>query len=226
MALHSMEGSEMLNFIKRLIGTDKANDNPQPKPTKFQSKKYRNGGEKPPSKKQREECNVLGIPIKPDMSSRDVWKILKDAVEDPENRALLDEHYAHEYAIAEDDERHEYGNALIDELHRWEDLCIVSAHYLVTYKKGKTLKSDVMEFERVEIEEVQKPYVKIEALIPKVKRPKNELPWLEWDKEITLRPKQMHEFTKLPQQIHMDDVDGYERILEEAKVIELKYRQQ
>ncbi|MFK5927641.1 MAG: hypothetical protein QM483_13515, partial [Desulfuromusa sp.] len=91
----------MLSFLKRLI------NKPADEPVK---PKYKNSNEKPPSKRQITECEVLGLKIKPHMSSHDVWQMLKDAVEIPQNQALLDKYYAPENALDEDEDREEYGN--------------------------------------------------------------------------------------------------------------------
>ena len=205
----------MLSFLKKLLPGTKP-------PSKMPN--FKNGNEKPPSNRQRTECEALGLIIKPNMTSRDAWRILNDALENPKYKALLDAHYAYDNALDEDEERHEYGNSLIDERNKWEEIADCrNGQYLVTYKKGKTLRSDVVEFDGADIEDAQKPYVKIEALLPKVRKPRDELPWIEWEKETSFRPKQILEFKKLSQQIDTLDIDGYELILNEAKEIEFKY---
>ena len=125
----------------------------------------------------------------------------------------------------EDDDREEYGNALVDERNKWEALSVPGVQYLITYKKGKTLRSDIVELDCVEIEDAAKPYVRIEALLPKVFRKPRDggSPYLEWDKDTVFRPKQILEYRKLDQPIDMFDVDSYDRILQEAKEVEEKY---
>lgn len=204
----------MLNFLKRLF------NDPTTEPAK---PKYKGGSEKPPSKRQITECEVLGLKIKPSMNSRDVWQRLNDALTNPQNQALLDKHYAPENALHEDEEREEYGNALINERNKWEDICHPTVHYLVTYKKGKILRSDVVEFDTADIEDAQKPYVKIEALLPKMRKPRDEDPYLEWEKETSFRPKQILEIKKFSSQIDMHEVDRYEQLLNKAKEIKAKY---
>jgi len=227
----------MLSFLKRLLNKPAKSTNikvtavdkeraPSKEPTpaaKPAKPKYKNGNEKPPSTRQRAECDAVGLTIRPNMTSRDVWQMLNDAVKDPKYKALLDKHYAYDNALSEDDDRFEYGNVLIDELNKWEEICY-PGQYLVTYKKGKILRSDIIEFERAELNEsVQKPYVEIEASLPKIRKPRNEDPHLDWDKEITFKPKQILELKKLPQEIDMFDIDGYEQTLLEAKKTEAKY---
>ncbi|MCK4621531.1 MAG: hypothetical protein KAT62_04870 [Desulfuromonadales bacterium] len=203
----------MLSFLKKLLPGSKS---------PVSNSSYKNGYEKPPSKSQREECEYLGLTIKPKMTSHDVWRMINDAVENPKYKALQDAYIAEKNSPFEQEDRGEYGDALVDELNKWEKICYPD-QYLVTYKKGKTLRSDIVEFERAYIEDAQKPYVKIEALLPKIRKPKNDEPSIEWEKETTFRPKQILDCKKLPQEIDMFDVAKYEQILAAAKETEAKF---
>lgn len=177
-----------------------------------------------PSKKQLEECERLGLVVKPNMSSREVWQLVEDAKKDPKIKKLYDEYIAEQNAIFEAADREEYGDAIVDELKKWEKVCIVGVHHIVVFKKGKTLDADILEFERANIEEENKYYVKIEGLRPKIYKPRGESPYIEWEREITFRPQQIIELITLPQPIDMFDINGYEETLQKAHEIKEKYQ--
>jgi len=175
-----------------------------------------------PSQNQLEECERLGLKVKPHMSSRDVWQLVKDAKEKPEIKILDDKYIAEQNAILEKEDREEYGDAVVDELKKWEKVCDGN-HYIVVYKKGKTLASNILEFESANIEGEKKFYVKIDALLPKTYKPRNDSHSIEWEKEISFRPEQILEIKEMLQQIDMFDIEGYEAALLHAKEIEAKY---
>lgn len=181
------------------------------------------GAMKPPSKKQLEECERLGLEVKPNMSSHDVWQLVQDAIQKPEIKKLYDAYISEQNAIFEANDREEYGDALVDELNKWKKVCDCK-QYLAVFKKGKTLVSDVLEFECANIVDDQKPYITIEGLRPKIYKPRNESPYIEWEKEISFRSAQILEIKKLPQSIDMFDIDEYEKMLLQAKEMEARYQ--
>lgn len=178
---------------------------------------------KPPSKNQLEECERIGLEVKPNMTSRDVWQLVQDAIQKPEIKKLYDAYISEQNAILEADDRDEYGDALIDKLNKWKKGCD-GKQYLVVFKKGKTLDSDVLEFECANIVDDQKPYITIEGLRPRIYRPRDESPYIEWEKEISFRTTQILEIKKLPQSIDMFDIEAYEKMLLHAKEMEAKHQ--
>lgn len=178
---------------------------------------------KPPTKTQIEVCERLGLNVKPDMSSHDVWQLVEDAKQKPEIKKLYDAYVAEQNAFLEAEDRDVYGDAIVDELKKWEKVCDGN-QYITVFKKGRTLSSDILEFEFANIEGEQKHYVKIEGLRPKIYKPRDESPYIEWEREISFRSEQILELIKLPKKIDMFDIDEYERTLLKAKEVEAKYQ--
>jgi len=177
-----------------------------------------------PSKTKIEECERLGLEVKPTMNNREVWQLIEDAKKNPRIKKLHDEYIAEQNAICEAADREEYGNAVVDELKKWEKLCSVGVHHIVVFKKGKTIDADILEFERANIEGESKYYVKIEGLRPKIYKPRGESPYLEWEKEITFRPEQIIEVITLPKPIDLFEINDYKNALNRAKELKEKYK--
>ncbi|MBW6508828.1 MAG: hypothetical protein K0A94_04695 [Desulfuromonadales bacterium] len=203
----------MLNFFKKLQ-----------KPTNQTAKQPANQSK--PNTKQRHTCARLGLEITPDMGYRYVAQMIEEALQNPKLKAIEELYISEEEALMEDEEREEYGNALIDERNKWEQRCVPGDQHLVIYKKGKTPHCDIVEFDFAEIDDSNKPYLKIGAMIPKIFRKPSDggLPYLEWDKEIIFRPKQILEVKKLKQPIDMNDVELYDGILEKAQKLVEKHQ--
>ncbi|MDA3902453.1 MAG: hypothetical protein PF441_03265 [Desulfuromusa sp.] len=197
----------MVSFLKKLFS--------HPEPAK-PKKQY------PPSRSQYSDCKLLGLTIEPGMGYYYVKQMIEEALQKPQLKTIMDTNIAKRNAIYEQEEREEYGDALVDELKKWEKICDIDGQYLVIYKKGKTLSSDIVQFDGAQIETTtKKPYVKIEASLPKVFRG-NGAPYIDWDKDTTFRPKQILEVKKLKKPIN-DNVELYDQILAKAKKLEAKY---
>lgn len=211
----------MFRFFKR-----KPVEHTQPTETSIKSAEPTKAAQaiKLPTKKQLEECKRLGLAVKPNMSSREVWQLVEDAKKDPKIKKLHDEYIAEQNAIFEAADREEYGDAIVDELKKWGKVCTVGVHHIVVFKKGKTLDADILEFERANIEGENKYYVKIEGLRPKIYKPRGESPYIEWEIEITFYPQQIIELITLSQPIDMFDINGYEEALQKANEIKEKYK--
>ncbi len=189
---------------------------------------------KPPSKSQAEECERLGLTIKPKMSSHDVWDMLNEAKKIPKYKKINDEYQAKQTALAYKELREEYneeygeeygedfGDKLVDELERWEKFININ-HNLIVYKKGKTITSDVVEFDRVDINDDAKPYVQIEILRPKVRKPRDESHYIEWEKEVVLKSNQVLHCRGLKAEVDMHDLNRFEKELSKAKELGAKY---
>lgn len=188
---------------------------------------------KPPSKKQVEECEAIGLIIKPKMSSHDVWEMLNEARDNPKYKTRFEEYHAKQQASyyaelkeeCSEEFNEKFAEELVADLKKWEKCSISAQQSLIIYKKGKTITADVVEFDRVDIDDSSKPYVKIEILRPKICKPRDESPYLEWGKEVALKPKQILFCRKLKEDIDISDIDGYERILKKAEEIKAKYTQ-
>jgi len=179
---------------------------------------------KPPSKKQLEECERLGLEVKPNMSSREVWQLVKDVLKDPKYKKLYDKYIAEQNAICEAEEREEFGDAVVDEQKKWQKLCSPRLHHIVVFKKDKTLYADILEFESANIEGENEYHVKIEGYRPKIYNPHGEDPRIEWIKVISFRPEQIFEVITLPNQIDIYAIDDYKNALKKAKELKEKYQ--
>ena len=144
---------------------------------------------------------------------REVWQKVQEALKIPELKAIEDAYIQEQNRLFEQEERAEYGDTLIDERNKWESYCKPGQQYFITYKKGKTTRSDLIEFERAEISETAKPYIQLEALLPKIHKPRGEDPYFELEKEIILKPNQIIELRKLDPPIDMFNVEQYEKTI-------------
>jgi hypothetical protein len=186
---------------------------------------------KEPSKRQVEECEAIGLIINPQMSSHDVWEMYNDAKVNPKYRAKYEAYEKKQKALYYEELKEEYGEEhgekfagkLVAELEKWEKLSVDMPHSLIIYKKGKTVTADVVELDSVDIEDASKPYVKLEILRPKRCKPRDESPYLEWEKEVSLKPQQVLLYRRLKERIDISDVDGYDRILKKAEELKAQY---
>uniref|UniRef100_C6DYV1 Uncharacterized protein n=1 Tax=Geobacter sp. (strain M21) TaxID=443144 RepID=C6DYV1_GEOSM len=216
----------MLKLLKSLLGGSEHTESiPAPSPPKSPEKPYKH-----PSKAQLEECERLGLIVRPGMTSRDVWQMMRDAKEDPRIKALDDAYHAQQRAIQEAEDREEYGDVVVDIYKKMEALCRVGVHHLVVFKKGKKVDADVLEFERANIEDdIEKNiHVKIEGLRPKIYKPRGayESPYIDWNKEIVFKSDQILEVETLPTPIDMFDLDQFEKALERARLLTQTYLQE
>jgi hypothetical protein len=212
----------MIKFLKALFGgsDDHMDSTPSPSSHKSSEQTFKH-----PSKAQLEECERLGLVIKPGMSSRDVWQMVRDAKEDPRIKALDDAYHAQQMAIQEAEDREEYGDVVVDNYKRMEALCRVGVHHLVVFKKGKQVDADVLEFERASIEDENEKriYVAVEGLRPKIYKHRGESPYIDWNKEIVLKSEQILEVETLPKPIDMFELGDFEKALDRADQLKQKF---
>jgi hypothetical protein len=179
----------------------------------------------PPDRSQLTKCERLGLTVKPGMTRRQVGEMLRQAMERPEIKARQDAYEAEQQAIAEAADREDYGDALVDERKEWQARCdLITATYMVAFKSGGKVVGDLMQFEKVEIEDAPKPFVRIDGLRPKVHRPRGESPYFEFEKEVTLKPAQILAVEQVPGEIDMFDLDGFERWLGKAQELAAEHR--
>lgn len=81
----------------------------------------------------------------------------------------------------------------------------------------------MVEFDSVEIEDDAKPYVKIGILRPKVRKPRDESHYIEWEKEVNLKSNQILHCRGLKTEVDMHDLDRFEKELNNAKELAAKY---
>lgn len=180
----------------------------------------------PPGNSQIKLCKRLGLEITPKMSRADVSKLIEDALQQEEYRAIFDEIEREREEEFECEERAEYGDEVVDELKKWEKLCDPDRHYIVVYKRGGKIQSDVVEFEYAEILELKKPSVSVSLLLPKTHRDADGEPgdyYIEWEREISLMPKQILLIESLPQQIDIFDMQAFELAKAKALKLQIEY---
>jgi len=176
---------------------------------------------KPPSKSQIEECERLGLKIKPKMSSHDVLTMINESKKIPKYKKIDEEYRKKQRIIELKDLEDEYGSELVKELDKWESKTI--NQHIIIYKKGKTITSDIIEFDSVEIEDSGKPYVEVSILRPKIYKPKNDSHYIEWEKEVSLKSNQILFCSELKKEIDMFDLDRFDKELTKTKQLEKKY---
>jgi len=169
---------------------------------------------RPPSGRNRALARRLNLSIEPWMQNSDVYQLIQAALVDPSRRVLFDALQAEESAAAEREEREELGDTLYEESKRWEQLCDPHAHYLVTFKKGETMQTDVVEFEAVDVDRSRaRSPIRVSILRPKKFEPRGEDAYLSWEREVSLRPDQILRVERLPTAIDEFDVERYERTI-------------
>lgn len=213
----------MRKLLKNLFG---GGDRLEPTPTasshKRQEKPFRH-----PSTAQVKKCEWLGLEIKPGMTSREVWLMVKEAKKDPRIKALDDAYLEQQWATQEAEDREEYGDVVVDNFKKMQALCRAGVHHVVVFKKGRKVEAEVLEFESVSMDEDEKGcIVTVEGYRPKIQKPRGEAPRLDWNKEIEIRYDQILEIETLPTGIDQSDLAGFEKAQERANQLKRKYLQE
>lgn len=192
--------------------------------------RFPSSSQRPPSKRQIEECQLLGIKIGPNTTSRRIWELIEKAKSNPPTKAIWEAHCREqrekEYLDLIEEYTDEFGSqvaeTVIGDYRQWQEDSLdgFSCHRLIVFKKGKTIAADVMELESVEIQETTagKPFVALSFLRPKVYKGRaDESPWIEWNKKFILKPNQVFKQHKLDESIDMFDIERYERVIAGAQ---------
>ncbi len=224
-----------MSFLKWFSKKDPSPEAPQKQEAPVQKKQIPNRNftsstQKPPSKKQIEECQLLGIKIAPNANSRGIWELVEKAKITPPTKEIWEEHCRlkreQEYENHLEDYTDEFGaqvaETVIGEYRRWSEDSLEGGgcQRVVVFKRGKTVSVDVIELERVELEETSagKPFVALSFLRPKIYKGKaDESPWIEWEKEFNLKSHQVLEHHRLDVPIDMFDIDHYEKVISDAQ---------
>lgn len=176
----------------------------------------------PPSKSKLKMCERLGLTVTSDMGNRDVHFLIEEALKDPKIKRIYDEYQDEQNARIEKEDREEYGEKLYEEKIKWEKMCGSENHYSLIFKRGKSIISDIVEFERVWIDGDKKKFVKIGLLLPKRYKSKLDGDHLEWEKEVEIKPSQILFLEKTEGTVDMFDVQRYDCLLNELKSKELE----
>jgi len=76
-------------------------------------------------------------------------------------------------------------------------------------KRGGKIQSDVAEFETAEIVGESKYSIQLSVLLPKLYKDSDTGDYLEWEKEVILKPSQVLRIEPLSESIDMHDVETY-----------------
>jgi len=172
---------------------------------------------KPPGRSQIELCKRLGLVITPKMCREDVSNLLGTSLKKEKYKKIYDEIQRERDEQFEKEDREEYGDELVDELKKWEKYCDVEKQYILIFKHGSNVKCDVVEFESAEIVGDKKHFVQLGVLLPKLYKEKDTGNYLEWEKEVNLKPKQVYKIEALNKAIDMFDLKAYESIINKYK---------
>ncbi|MCB1697036.1 MAG: hypothetical protein KDI34_12470 [Halioglobus sp.] len=151
--------------------------------------------------------------MSPTMSNRDVYLTIQKAIEKPRFKALYDELERERADTAAEAERAELGQELYGAIEKWRKLCDPNRHYAVVFRQGKTIKWDVLEFEEVSSDDSRVASIRVQVLAPKRRKERDTGEYLEWEKEIKLKPENILEVQALPKPVDMYDVATYEKLL-------------
>lgn len=174
--------------------------------------------QKPPSKKQFDLCEQLGLEVKPKMSREDVAKLLEVSLQQEKYKKIFNEIQKEREDECEEEDRAMYGDDLYDELKKWEQYCDPYKQYILLFKRGGKIQADVVEFETAEIIGEKKYSIQLGILLPKLHKDRDG-DYIEWEKEITLKPSQVLKIEQLMESIDMFDIETYKEIKTKCEAI-------
>jgi hypothetical protein len=184
---------------------------------------FRKTPKKPPSRSQIELCARLGIEITPKMGQEDISKLLSESLQKEKYKKIYDEIQRERDEQFEKEEREEYGDEIVDELKKWEKYCDVYKQYYLIFKRGGKVQSDIAELESAEIMGEKKYYIQLGILLPKLHKDKDTGDYLEWEKEVTLKPEQILKIEELKEPIDMFDLGAYETAKKKCESMATEY---
>jgi len=179
---------------------------------------------KSPGRSQVELCKRLGLVITPKMCRDDVSNLLSASLKQEKYKKIYDQIQKERDKEFEKEDRKIYGDTLVDELKEWEKYCDVNKQYILIFKRGSKVRCEVVEFESAEIVGEKKYSIQLGILLPKLYKDKNTGNYLEWEKEVNLKPKQVYKIRALVTPIDMFDLEAYEDVItkHEAMVSEFE----
>jgi len=178
----------------------------------------------PQSRSQVDLCKRLGLEITPQMGREEVSTLLSVSLKKEKYIKIYDEIQKEQNDKFEKEDRDEYGDEIVDELKEWEKYCNVDKQYILIFKRGSNIKCEIVEFESAEIVGDKKYSIQLSILFPKVYKDKDTGNYLEWEKEVNLKPKQVYKIEELNKTIDMFDLEEYESILNKYKTIANEFK--
>lgn len=113
-------------------------------------------------------------------------------------------------AESEKEERAMYGDDLYDDQKRWERYCGSDQQYLLVFKRGGKIQSDVVEFASADMIGEKKFSLQLGVLLPKRHKDNDSGDWVEWEKDIILKPGHVLKIEALSKPIEIFDVERYQ----------------
>jgi hypothetical protein len=106
----------------------------------------------------------------------------------------------------------DFGRQVAEDYAKWDALASLCKQILIAYRKGKTVRVDVVELDPLDLIEGRNPYVRVNLVLPKIikDRATGERE-IEWEKESWAKATDILYFQPLERDIPYDGVDEYER---------------
>jgi hypothetical protein len=120
-------------------------------------------------------------------------------------------------------EREEYGDEIYDLYREWEALCDPFKQYLIVYRRGKKILSEVVELESAEVVGTGRHRVELHLLLPKIRRDRELGDSVEWEKEGRTTPDKVLFIAERSSKVDIYDVPGYRHAKEECERLAQKF---
>jgi hypothetical protein len=193
---------------------------------------------KPPSISQIELCGRLGLEITPKMGYEHVSSMLRKSLKEEKHKNIYDAIQEEHNEQFEKINREEYGDKIVDELKKWETYCDVNKQYYLIFKRGGELVFDIAEIASAAIfgektvgeKTVGEKTVgtamfcvQLGIRLPKARNERHAGDYVEWEKQITLKPEQILRIEALEEPIDMFDLSAYVTAKNKCKSMAEKY---
>ena len=162
-----------------------------------------------PSKSQVLLCERLGLQIQPKMSRKNVSKLLERSLRQDKYKRIYEEIQREREEESEKEERATYGDDIYDEQKKWESYCDPFRQYLMVFKRGGKIQSDVVELESADIVGEKRYSIQLGVLLPRHQKDRDSGDYIEWVRDVSLKPDNVLKFEALPKPIDMFDVESY-----------------
>jgi hypothetical protein len=177
-----------------------------------------------PSRNQVVLCERLGLESTAKMSREDVSRMLEVALQQEKYKQIYDQIQKAKEAEFVKEDRATYGDTLIDELEKWQRYCDPHKQYILIFKRGQQVQFDVAEFETAEIIGGSKHSIQLGVLLPKLHKDKDTGDYLEWERELNLKPSEVLKIERLADAIDMFDIKTYQETKARCEAIANEYR--
>lgn len=158
------------------------------------------------------------------MSREDVSWLLETSLQQEKYKKIYDEIQKEREADFEKEDRATYGDDLYEELKKWEQYCDQYKQYILIFKRGGKIQSDIAEFETADIIGDSKFSIQLGIILPKLHKDKDTGDFLEWEKEVTLKPNQILKIELLTESIDLYDIEAYKEAKTRSDVIASEFK--